>query len=142
MQPERFIREAIYSIQDQSFSDFELNAINGGSTDNSGSIVKSIRDTCIEKFQSTIDLRKELQSLGHKLVETDRKLHESDEERARRLLNLQEAQRSIEATHLLLTETEQRLSESDEEKESQLLERLSSFVAEFTSGGRRVDADE
>ena len=89
---------------------------------------------CIEKFQSTIDLRKELQSLWHKLVETDRKLHESDEERARRLLNLQEAQRSIEATHLLLTETEQRLSESDEEKESQLLERLSSFVAEFTSG--------
>lgn len=41
---EKFIKEAILSVLEQSFSNFELIIINDGSTDNSEEIVKSIKD--------------------------------------------------------------------------------------------------
>ena len=41
---ETFIKEAIQSVLEQSFSDFELIVINDGSTDNSEDVVKGIRD--------------------------------------------------------------------------------------------------
>lgn len=47
---EKYIKEAIYSILEQSFADFELIIINDGSTDSSGDIVKSINDKRIRYF--------------------------------------------------------------------------------------------
>lgn len=41
---EKFIREAVYSVLEQSFSDFELIIINDGSTDRSEEVVKDIED--------------------------------------------------------------------------------------------------
>jgi glycosyltransferase involved in cell wall biosynthesis len=47
---EKFIKEAIHSVLEQSFSDFELIVINDGSTDNSEDVVKGIRDDRIKYF--------------------------------------------------------------------------------------------
>ena len=47
---ETFIKEAIQSVLEQSFSDFELIVINDGSTDNSEDVVKGISDDRIKYF--------------------------------------------------------------------------------------------
>ena len=41
---EAYLKEAIESILNQTFRDFELIVIDDGSTDNTGMIVKSIKD--------------------------------------------------------------------------------------------------
>ncbi len=46
-----FVAEAISSVLDQSFSDFEIVAIDDGSTDNSGSILRSFDDPRIRIFE-------------------------------------------------------------------------------------------
>lgn len=45
---EKYIKEAIYSVLEQTFSDFELIIINDGSTDKSEEVVKSINDDRIK----------------------------------------------------------------------------------------------
>ncbi|MBI4691726.1 MAG: glycosyltransferase [Nitrospirae bacterium] len=45
---EKYIREAVYSALDQTFSDLELIVINDGSQDNSEAIVKGIKDDRIK----------------------------------------------------------------------------------------------
>lgn len=45
---EKYIEEAIYSVLEQTFSDFELIIINDGSTDKSEEVVKSIKDDRIK----------------------------------------------------------------------------------------------
>lgn len=47
---EKFIDEAIHSVLEQSFSDFELIIINDGSTDRSEEVVQGIRDKRIRYF--------------------------------------------------------------------------------------------
>ena len=47
---EKFIKQAIYSVLEQSFSDFELIVINDGSTDKSEDVVKGIHDDRIKYF--------------------------------------------------------------------------------------------
>ena len=48
---ERYIEEAIYSVLEQSFSDFELIIINDGSTDNSEIVVSGIKDDRIRYYR-------------------------------------------------------------------------------------------
>jgi len=47
---EKYVKEAVYSVLEQTFSDFELIIINDGSTDNSEGVVKSIKDDRIKYF--------------------------------------------------------------------------------------------
>ena len=47
---EKYIKEAINSVLEQSVSDFELIIINDGSTDNSEGVVKAIKDDRIKYF--------------------------------------------------------------------------------------------
>ena len=47
---EKYIKEAINSVLEQSVSDFELIIINDGSTDNSEDVVKAIKDDRIKYF--------------------------------------------------------------------------------------------
>lgn len=47
---EKYLREAIDSILNQTFSDFEFLIFNDGSTDNSSEIIKSIKDDRIKFF--------------------------------------------------------------------------------------------
>ena len=49
---ERYLRESVQSILDQSFSDFELIIINDGSTDNSEKIIKEFHDPRIKYYFS------------------------------------------------------------------------------------------
>lgn len=45
---EKYIKEAVYSVLDQTIADFELIIINDGSSDNSEEVVKSIKDDRIK----------------------------------------------------------------------------------------------
>jgi glycosyltransferase involved in cell wall biosynthesis len=47
---EKFVKEAVHSVLEQSFSDLELIILNDGSTDSSEDVVKSIRDDRIRYF--------------------------------------------------------------------------------------------
>jgi glycosyltransferase involved in cell wall biosynthesis len=47
---EKYIKEAICSVLEQSFSDFEVIVINDGSTDNSEDIVRNVNDDRIKYF--------------------------------------------------------------------------------------------
>src|SRR3972149_11032387 len=47
---EKYIREAVYSVLEQSIQDFELIIINDGSRDKSEEVVKSIKDDRIKYF--------------------------------------------------------------------------------------------
>ena len=49
---EKYLKKSIQSILDQSFSDFEIIAINDGSTDNSLSILESFHDQRIKIFHN------------------------------------------------------------------------------------------
>lgn len=53
---EKYIKEAIESILNQSFSDFEFIIIDDGSTDKTSDIIKSIKDNRIVLLQNTINL--------------------------------------------------------------------------------------
>ena len=47
---EKYVREAVYSVLEQTFSDFELIIINDGSKDRSEEVIKSIQDKRIKYF--------------------------------------------------------------------------------------------
>jgi glycosyltransferase involved in cell wall biosynthesis len=47
---EKYIKEAVNSVLNQSFDDFELIIINDGSTDNSGEVIKKIQDKRIHYY--------------------------------------------------------------------------------------------
>ena len=53
---EKYLKKSIQSILDQSFSDFEVIAINDGSTDNSLSILESFNDRRIKIFNNINNL--------------------------------------------------------------------------------------
>ena len=47
---EKFVKASIKSILSQNFKNFELIVVNNGSSDQSGDIIKKIRDERIKKF--------------------------------------------------------------------------------------------
>ena len=47
---EKFVKTSIKSILSQNYKNFELIVVNNGSSDQSGNIIKKIRDRRIKKF--------------------------------------------------------------------------------------------
>jgi glycosyltransferase involved in cell wall biosynthesis len=65
---ELFIREAVESILNQTYSDFEFIIVENGSTDNTWDIIKSYKDSRIKAFQTP--LRQLAFSLNYGLIQT------------------------------------------------------------------------
>jgi O86/O127-antigen biosynthesis beta-1,3-galactosyltransferase len=65
---EKFIREAIESILNQTYRDFEFIIVENGSTDNTWNIIKSYKDSRIKAFQ--IPLRQLTFALNFGLIQT------------------------------------------------------------------------